>query len=101
MMKKINLNSEFLEYSSLDELQEEDRTLIKEARQSLKNAYAPYSRFLVGAAVLLENGKIVTGNNQENASYPVGLCAERVALFAAGANYPGQKIKALAVAVAS
>ena len=67
------------------------------AKEAAKNAYAPYSKFRVGAAVLLANGTIVIGNNQENAVYPVGLCAERVALFSAQANYPDQPIVALAV----
>jgi cytidine deaminase len=66
-----------------------------------KNAYAPYSNFYVGAAVLLENGAIVIGSNQENASYPSGLCAERVAIFQAGALYPGVTIKAVAITATS
>ena len=61
---------------------------MKIAVEARENAYAPYSQFLVGAAVLLDNSEIVIGNNQENASYPSGLCAERVALFQAGAKYP-------------
>jgi cytidine deaminase len=93
--------SKFTEFSSLDELPEEDRNLIAQARQSVMSAYAPYSRFNVGAAVLLENGKLMLGNNQENASYPIGLCAERVAVFAAAANYPGIKIKAIAITALS
>jgi cytidine deaminase len=64
-------------------------------------AYAPYSHFYVGAAVLLEDGTIVLGNNQENAAYPSGLCAERTALFAAGANYPGKRVMKLAIAARS
>ncbi len=69
------------------------------ARKSLESAYAPYSNFNVGAAILLENGEIVMGNNQENAAYPSSLCAERVAIYYAGAKYPGVKIKAIAVTV--
>ena len=65
------------------------------------NAYAPYSNFHVGAAVLLANGEVVIGNNQENASYPSGLCAERVAIFQAGAKYPGITIKAVAITATS
>jgi len=71
--------------------------LMDQAIEARGNAYAPYSNFQVGAAVLLENGVIVLGNNQENAAYPSGLCAERVAIFYAGANYPGVAIKAVAI----
>ena len=93
--------SKFIEFSSLNELNDEDRNLVLEAQKSVGNAYAPYSSFNVGAAVLLEDGKIILGNNQENASYPIGMCAERVAVFAAGANYPGVKIKAIAISAKS
>jgi cytidine deaminase len=85
----------------LNELHSDDKRLLLAAGQSLKNAYAPYSRFYVGAAVLLENGEVISGNNQENASYPLGLCAERVAIFSAASNYPGVKIKAIAVTASS
>ena len=93
--------SKFSEFESINELNEADKSLIEQARQSVMSAYAPYSRFNVGAAVLLENGKVMLGNNQENASYPIGLCAERVAVFAAAANYPGVKIKAIAITALS
>tara|TARA_R110002051_G_scaffold2574_1_gene13208 strand:+ start:2064 stop:2471 length:408 start_codon:yes stop_codon:yes gene_type:complete len=66
-----------------------------------KRAYAPYSNFFVGASVLLENNEIIEGNNQENASYPSGLCAERVAIFYAGAKFPGVQIKAMAISAAA
>lgn len=79
------------------ELSEQDAFLLEKARLASENAYAPYSDFRVGAAVLLDNNVIVTGNNQENASYPLGLCAERVALFAAISQYPQQKVLAIAV----
>jgi cytidine deaminase len=71
--------------------------LIQKARKAAGGAYAPYSKFRVGAAVLLENGEIVIGNNQENAAYPSGLCAERVALFYANASHPGVAVKAIAI----
>lgn len=100
-MKNFEIISHLTEYENQDELQKEDLQLIKEAKASMEDAYAPYSQFLVGAAVLLENGIIIRGNNQENASYPIGLCAERVAIFAAGANYPGIAIKAIAVTASS
>ena len=96
-MKKHKLSLSFLEFNSIDELNDNDRILLLKAKEAAKNAYAPYSKFRVGAAVLLANGTIVIGNNQENAVYPVGLCAERVALFSAQANYPDQPIVALAV----
>ncbi len=101
MMKQNEWISKFTEFSSIDELPGADKKLIADARKSVMSAYAPYSRFSVGAAVLLENGVVMLGNNQENASYPIGLCAERVAVFAAAANYPGVKIKAIAITALS
>ena len=80
-----------------EELSDEDTSLRKLAIEASQNAYAPYSKYCVGAAVVLEDGRCVKGNNQENAAYPSGLCAERVALFAAGANFPNVAIKALAI----
>lgn len=74
---------------------------MQKAREALVSSYSPYSGFPVGAAILLENGDVITGSNQENAAYPSGLCAERVAFFYAGAKYPGQSIKAVAVAVSN
>lgn len=79
------------------DLSEEDARLERAAVEIAEQAYAPYSRFRVGAAVLLENGVIVTGSNQENAAYPSGLCAERTALFYAGAQYPDVPVVSLAV----
>jgi cytidine deaminase len=100
-MKNVEIVCHLTEYDSPEELGAEEVNLIREAQASMLNAYAPYSHFNVGAAVLLENGVILKGNNQENASYPIGLCAERVAVFAAGANYPGVGIKAIAVSARS
>lgn len=80
-----------------DELQPNELELIEAAREIARNAYAPYSEFRVGAAVRLESGKIVTGSNQENAAYPSGLCAERTALFYAGAQYPNEAVTAIAI----
>lgn len=71
--------------------------IIEIAKSSMEKAYAPYSKFKVGAAVLLENGEIITGNNQENAAYPSGLCAERVAVFSAKALCPEDKILKIAI----
>ena len=79
-------------YASLGEMAEADRTLVEEAVKATRNAYAPYSKFRVGAALLLEGGQIVSGSNQENAAYPSGLCAERVAMFFANAHYPDAKV---------
>lgn len=81
-----------------EELPANYQDLITLAKETCKTAYAPYSNFQVGAAVLLENGEIVAGNNQENVAYPSGLCAERVALFYANSRYPNNKVKAIAIA---
>lgn len=85
------------EYEKLSDLPEADQKLILIARESSENAYAPYSKFSVGAAVLLANGEIIKGNNQENADFTDGLCAERVALFFAHATYPNTAVESLAV----
>jgi cytidine deaminase len=87
----------YLSYASSAELNEEDAKLLLAARDAAHRAYAPYSKFSVGSAVLLENGIVVTGNNQENAAYPSGICAERVAIFYASSQYPG--VRAVKVAV--
>ena len=81
------------------EVPAEYQQLITRARQALSGSYSPYSNFAVGAAVLLRNGEIIIGSNQENAAYPSGLCAERTALFYAGASHPNELIKAIAVVV--
>ena len=96
-MKKIASEITYDVYDSAEELAVEDLQLLKEAIKATGTAYAPYSNFHVGAAVLMENGDVVTGSNQENAAYPSGLCAERVALFSASAHYPGIKIKSIAI----
>ncbi len=95
------ISFDLMVYGSVQELEEHDRELMKEAVKARKKAYSPYSKFNVGAAVLLENGEIVTGNNQENASYPSGLCAERVAIFYASAKYPGIAINTIAISATS
>jgi cytidine deaminase len=100
-MRKLKHIIEIEDYQSFDELDLKDRKLLDIAQNACKTAYAPYSRFRVGAAVLLENGEIVSGNNQENAAYPSGLCAERVAMYYASANYPNIPMLAIAVAVES
>ena len=84
-------------FSSVSELIADDQKLINEAVEAVKNAYAPYSKFSVGAALRLKNGSVIRGNNQENIAFPSGLCAERVALFYAGANYPKIEIDTLCI----
>lgn len=96
-MKKKSLLIEYNEYASAQEVSLKDQELLERAKEALENAYAPYSKFRVGAAVQLQDGMIVTGNNQENIAYPSGLCAERVALFSVGANFPGAVIDTLAI----
>ncbi len=96
-MKKFELISIVEEYSSLEEMTDSDKHLIKLATDALATAYAPYSQFQVGAALLLEDGTAVLGSNQENAAYPSGLCAERVAFFSVASQYPGKTITAIAI----
>jgi cytidine deaminase len=98
-MKKIEIKTTVLEYNSVDNFSEEEKILIQKSKEALKNAYAPYSNFRVSASVLLENGEIICGTNQENAAYPSGLCAERVAIFYANSLFPTVPVKALAVSV--
>ena len=100
-MKEININTSFSVYSSIAELPEEIQSLMRSAVETRKNAYAPYSKFRVGTALLLDNDNIVLGSNQENAAYPSGLCAERVAIFQSGAIYPEAKILRMAISAAS
>ncbi len=96
-MDKMTLKTE-IEIAQLAELSETDRQLIEMAIEATQNSYAPYSHFSVGAAILLKNGKMIKGCNQENAAFPAGICAERSAIFAAGAQYPDQPIMTLAIA---
>lgn len=84
-------------YDSIDELPGQDNELLDRARKTTVHAYAPYSHFHVGAAARLANGEIVTGTNQENASYPVGICAERVLLSSVSSLFPDQAVEAIAV----
>ncbi|NDW17912.1 cytidine deaminase [Dysgonomonas sp. 216] len=87
----------YIKSYSFDELSDEDRMLIDCARQATEKAYAPYSNYFVGAAIMLEDSTIIIGNNQENAAYPSGLCAERVAIFQAGALHPDKSVKTIAI----
>ena len=95
-MKQVKLEIE-MEFCSMDELSVDEQTVVKCACAATRNSYANYSHFHVGAAVMLDNGKVVIGANQENAAYPSGLCAERTALFYAKANYPEAKIIKIAI----
>jgi cytidine deaminase len=83
---------------SIPDLSEQDQALVTAAQAALTRAYAPYSKFQVGASVLLQSGLVIEGNNQENIAYPSGLCAERVALFYAGANHPNDPIIKICIA---
>ena len=85
------------EGKTLESLESESKYLIHKAKEATAHAYAPYSKFCVGAAVILDDGTVVSGANQENASYPLCMCAERVALYAASAIHPGKKILKMAV----
>jgi len=85
------------EYNSEKEFNEKEQNLISLAKEATKSAYAPYSKFNVGACVLLENGETFSGNNQENAAYPSGLCAERVAIFYANSKYPKIPVTTIAI----
>ena len=96
-MNQKKISFEFEVYDSIEELSLEDARLFEMAQKNTQTAYAPYSHFKVGAVALLANGKTVTGSNQENASYPVGLCAERVLLSAASSLYPGVAIETIAI----
>ncbi|WP_153799818.1 cytidine deaminase [Foetidibacter luteolus] len=96
-MNKQQYSFEYEVYDSVDELSEEDAWLLNEAREVTQNAYAPYSRFEVGAVAKLSNGEIVAGSNQENASFPAGLCAERVLLSSAASLYPKIPVETIAI----
>jgi cytidine deaminase len=91
----------YFELDSAGELTPDECNLLNVATDSLKSAYVPYSHYRVGSAVLLENGVIIPGSNQENMAFPSGLCAERVALFAAASQYPGITIKSIAITAQS
>ena len=96
-MKKENINIEVETYSGVNELPADEQVLVKKAQEAAVNAYAKYSHFFVGAAVQLQNGEIITGNNQENNAFPSGLCAERVALFYANSQYPDVPVTKIAI----
>jgi len=100
-MKKVAIKTQITFYDSIEELPNSVKKLMHKAIEAKQKAYAPYSKFKVGAAFLLENGSIITGSNQENAAYPSGMCAERVAVWGVSSAYPNQKIIALAISASS
>ena len=100
-MRNIKIESILTVFDNLNELPSDIIELMEQAIEARQKAYAPYSNFYVGAAILLDNGEIVTGSNQENASYPSGLCAERTAVYYAGAKYPNAKMLKMAITAAS
>jgi cytidine deaminase len=100
-MKTIEVTTTATLFKDISELTIEDRKLMGKAVEARKNAYAPYSKFHVGCALLLENDQVILGNNQESAAYPSGMCAERVAIWKAGSDFPGVKIKKLVISASS
>ena len=100
-MKEVKIETTLQVFDNISDLAEDVQSLMSKASEARNNAYAPYSKFSVGAALLLDNGEIVTGSNQENASYPSGLCAERTAIYYAGAKYPKAKFVKMAIIAGS
>src|SRR5687768_3935005 len=100
-MKENKFEFNYGEYSDSTELEEKDAWLLNEARGVTELAYAPYSNFHVGAVAILENGEVVAGTNQENASYPVGICAERVLLGSIATLHPNIPVKTIAISYSS
>lgn len=100
-MKEVKIESTLYVYDAIDELSVDVKQLMEKAVEAREKAYAPYSKFNVGAALILDNGEIITGSNQENASYPSGLCAERTAIYYSGAKYPESRIIKMAITAAS
>lgn len=100
-MREVQIATIFTVYENVTELPHEINTLMQKAVDIRKKAYAPYSSFRVGVAIALDNGEIILGSNQENAAYPSGLCAERVAIFYAGSNFPEAKIISMAITATS
>ena len=97
MSKKSTHQISFTEYDHISELDDQIQKLVILSKRFADDAYAPYSNFKVGAAILLEGGEMVGGNNQENRAFPSGLCAERVAVFSASANHPNSKVMAVGI----
>ncbi len=100
-MKEVKLETTLQVYTDINEVSKDIQALMQAAIEARENAYAPYSKFNVGAAILLDNGEIVIGNNQENACFPSGLCAERTAIYYAGAKFPKAKMLTMAITASS
>lgn len=100
-MKEVKIEAKLEVYDNINELPVGIQKLMDFAIEARNNAYSPYSKFNVGAAILLDNGEVIIGSNQENASYPSGLCAERTAIYFAGAKYPKSKIQKLVISASS
>ncbi len=100
-MKDLNISSSFIVYQNSGELSEIENELLQKAIEARANAYAPYSEFNVGASVLMDDGSVFTGNNQENAAYPSGICAERVAIWTAMSQLPKGIIKKIVITASS
>ena len=100
-MKEIQIETKLSVFESFEELSQSEKDFMNQAIEIRKKAYAPYSKFQVGAAIVLDNGVVLQGSNQENAAYPSGLCAERTAIFYAGAKYPNVAFKTLAISATS
>lgn len=100
-MKEVNIATKIYVFENLNALPKDVVKLMEKAAEARKKAYAPYSQFLVGTALLLDNGEVITGSNQENASYPSGLCAERTAIYYAGSQYPNTKVLKMAIIAGS
>ncbi len=101
MKKTISHTSEIQSFDSVSELPPQFQDLITKAESALKSSYSPYSGFSVGSALLLKNGEVILGSNQENIAYPSGLCAERVAIFSAGTNFSEEEIETIAIVAKS
>lgn len=100
-MKNFTITSDLTIYDGIEELPQDVQDLMQESFTAREKSYSPYSKFRVGAAILLDNGEVISGSNQENASYPAGLCAERTAIFYAGAKFPEAKVLKMALSARS
>jgi cytidine deaminase len=96
-MTEQNFTINYIRYNGIEELDHADQLLCRRAEEAMKTSYSPYSNFRVGTAILLQDGEVVLGSNQENVAYPSGLCAERVALFSIGSSRPDAVIKRMAI----